>query len=92
MNRVEVNQWALIDNILARYASQGAVYRELIQNSNDADDTHAEIYFSVNDNVATQVMYRNNTMPFRLQDWDPLKKIAEGNPDVSKVGAFGVGA
>ena len=31
-------------------------------------------------------------MPFRDQDWARLKKIAEGNPDVSKVGAFGVGA
>jgi Protein of unknown function (DUF3684) len=39
-----------------------------------------------------QVMYRNNGMPFRDQDWARLKKIAEGNPDVSKVGAFGVGA
>ena len=37
-------------------------------------------------------MYRNNGMPFRDQDWARLKKIAEGNPDVSKVGAFGVGA
>ena len=34
--RVEVNQRALIDKILARYASNNAVYRELLQNSNDA--------------------------------------------------------
>ena len=34
--RVEVNQRALIDKILARYASAGAVYRELLQNSDDA--------------------------------------------------------
>lgn len=31
-------------------------------------------------------------MVFRPQDWSRLQKIAEGNPDVSKVGAFGVGA
>jgi hypothetical protein len=31
-------------------------------------------------------------MPFRTQDWDRLQKIAEGNPDEKKVGAFGVGA
>ena len=36
-SRVEVNQRALIDKILARYASAGAVYRELLQNSNDAE-------------------------------------------------------
>ena len=46
--RVEVNQRALIDKILARYASAGAVYRELLQNSNDAEATVAEIYFTTN--------------------------------------------
>ena len=102
--RVEVNQRALIDKILARYASAGAVYRELLQNSNDAEADSAEIYFtttttshgteglSSSSGIVTQVVYRNNGMPFRTQDWSRLKKIAEGNPDVSKVGAFGVGA
>lgn len=101
--RVEVNQRALIDKILARYASAGAVYRELLQNSNDAEADSAEIYFttttttsnsssSTESGIVTQVVYRNNGMPFRTQDWSRLKKIAEGNPDVSKVGAFGVGA
>lgn len=91
-SRVEVNQRALIDKILARYASAGAVYRELLQNSNDADATVAEVHFTTQDNIVKQVMYRNNGMPFRNQDWDRLKKIAEGNPSPEKVGAFGVGA
>jgi len=101
-SRVEVNQRALIDKILARYASAGAVYRELLQNSNDAEASSAEIHFttaagsasesSSSGNIIRQVMYRNDGIPFRPQDWDRLKKIAEGNPDVSKVGAFGVGA
>jgi hypothetical protein len=109
--RVEVNQRALIDKILARYASAGAVYRELLQNSNDADATEAEVYFTTTNtssqtadssttaaklrsqsNIVSSVKYRNNGMPFRPQDWDRLKKIAEGNPDESKIGAFGVGA
>jgi hypothetical protein len=109
--RVEVNQRALIDKILARYASAGAVYRELLQNSNDAEATIAEVYFTTSarreqDNVGgylmdqttkgreivRQVEYRNNGSPFRPQDWSRLKKIAEGNPDESKIGAFGVGA
>lgn len=29
--------------------------------------------------------------PFRPEDWSRLKKIADGNPDESKIGAFGVG-
>ena len=68
--RVEVNQRALIDKILARYATANAVYRELLQNSNDANATKAEIYFDITDtNIVTQVLYRNNGMPFRPQDW-----------------------
>ena len=33
----------------------------------------------------------NDGIPFRPEDWARLKKIAEGNPDESKIGAFGVG-
>lgn len=112
--RVEVNQRALIDKILARYASSGAVYRELLQNSNDAEATVAEVHFTTSASSAAataggglltdqaaadrgretvrQVEYRNNGLPFRPQDWSRLKTVAEGNPDESKIGAFGVGA
>ena len=33
----------------------------------------------------------NNGSPFQNSDWSRLKKIAEGNPDETKIGAFGVG-
>ncbi|RMZ80521.1 hypothetical protein DV737_g2924, partial [Chaetothyriales sp. CBS 132003] len=33
----------------------------------------------------------NNGTPFNDSDWSRLKRIAEGNPDESKIGAFGVG-
>lgn len=96
-SRVEVNQRALIDKILARYASANAVYRELLQNSNDAEATVAQIQFTTaptsnGASSVTRVVYKNNGLPFRPHDWSRLRKIAEGNPDVSKVGAFGVGA
>ena len=115
--------------VLARYATQNAVYRELLQNSNDAGAKQAEIRFTttaanVSDSssssskaasvgmsvrqstsssdspdtnackrpLVTKVLYRNDGMPFRKEDWARLSKIAEGNPDPSKVGAFGVGA
>ena len=82
-SRVEVNQRALIDKILARYATAGAVYRELLQNSNDAEATIAEIHFTTTtqkeDNnkssIVKQVMYRNNGIPFRPQDWQRLQKV-----------------
>jgi hypothetical protein len=54
--RVEVNQRALIDKILARYASANAVYRELIQNSNDAEATVAEIYFTTSAEKETDIV------------------------------------
>ena len=123
--------------VLARYATSNAVYRELLQNSNDAGAKQAEIRFTTtaaNVNVSedgtsssssaaaaaaagvsvrkssgttfdannnskackrplvTKALYRNDGMPFRKEDWARLSKIAEGNPDPSKVGAFGVGA
>jgi len=33
----------------------------------------------------------NDGTPFKATDWSRLKKIAEGNPDETKIGAFGVG-
>ena len=33
----------------------------------------------------------NDGVPFGATDWARLKKIAEGNPDETKIGAFGVG-
>ncbi|KAF9976136.1 hypothetical protein BGZ73_009111 [Actinomortierella ambigua] len=39
----------------------------------------------------TRVTFKNNGFFFRPEDWNRLKKIAEGNPDESKIGAFGVG-
>jgi hypothetical protein len=33
----------------------------------------------------------NNGVLFRGEDWTRLKRIAEGNPDAEKIGAFGVG-
>ncbi|KNZ80421.1 Sacsin [Termitomyces sp. J132] len=110
---VEVNQRALIDKVLARYSGEFTVFRELLQNSDDAQATAVEIHFDTRafiDNtegssdtrpskalpdLKTTLVHRwtfkNNGIIFRDEDWNRLKKIAEGNPDEEKIGAFGVG-
>ena len=42
---MEVNQRALIDKVLARYSGEFTVFRELLQNSDDARSEAAEIRF-----------------------------------------------
>ncbi|KAI0701855.1 hypothetical protein BC835DRAFT_1435271 [Cytidiella melzeri] len=117
---VEVNQRALIDKVLARYSEEFTVFRELLQNSDDASAKAVEIHFDteayvqrVKDGpgdrdgltnvqsvtplpdlkqvIVHQWTFRNDGMIFRDEDWNRLKKIAEGNPDEEKIGAFGVG-
>ncbi|KAI8998895.1 hypothetical protein BD414DRAFT_519966 [Trametes punicea] len=118
---VEVNQRALIDKVLARYSGEFTVFRELLQNSDDASATAVEIHFQTKDYlerqsritdvptggtvtspgdaglpdlktaVVHQWAFKNNGIIFRDEDWNRLKKIAEGNPDEEKIGAFGVG-
>lgn len=42
-------------------------------------------------NQIVRIEFRNDGMPFRAEDWSRLKKIADGNNDLTKIGAFGVG-
>ncbi|KAJ7209538.1 hypothetical protein GGX14DRAFT_451864 [Mycena pura] len=100
---VEVNQRALIDKVLARYSGEFTVFRELLQNSDDAQSKRVEIRFQAGGTsspsalpdlktaLCHQWVFKNDGLPFRKEDWDRLKKIAEGNPDEEKIGAFGVG-
>ncbi|KIK67000.1 hypothetical protein GYMLUDRAFT_843929 [Collybiopsis luxurians FD-317 M1] len=105
---VEVNQRALIDKVLARYSGEFTVFRELLQNSDDAQSKEVEIRFATRGHLENkaeggsslpnlrtalvhQWSFRNDGLIFRDEDWARLKKIAEGNPDEEKIGAFGVG-
>ncbi|KAG2141054.1 hypothetical protein DEU56DRAFT_797004 [Suillus clintonianus] len=115
--RVEVNQRALVDKVLARYPEEFTVFRELLQNADDARATKVVIEFqtkayashSVEANGKTngingttdipdlsnsklfKWVVRNNGDFFEEKDWGRLTKIADGNPDEQKIGAFGVG-
>ncbi|KAF5351976.1 hypothetical protein D9756_007388 [Leucocoprinus leucothites] len=113
---VEVNQRALIDKVLARYSGEFTVFRELLQNSDDAQSKTVEIRFQTQDYrdgktlelagggnalpdlkttpaslVPLPLKARRSFIGGRDEDWTRLKKIAEGNPDEQKIGAFGVG-
>ncbi|GAA5908053.1 uncharacterized protein JCM6883_004102 [Sporobolomyces salmoneus] len=110
---VSVNQRALVEKILARYSGEHTVFRELLQNSDDAAASHVELHFrtTVTSDSATaqqplyssdslpdlkttkcaSIMVRNDGMVFRKEDWARLTEIASGNPDETKIGAFGVG-
>ncbi|KAI9320075.1 hypothetical protein BX666DRAFT_1853391 [Dichotomocladium elegans] len=103
--KVEVNQRHLIDKILARYSAEYVLYRELMQNADDASSTSVKIQFHsespgdpAKPNLSgkcNKITFRNNGIPFRPEDWARLKRIAEGNPGKfeheQKIGAFGVG-
>jgi hypothetical protein len=92
--KVEVNQRHLIDKILARYSASHTIFRELLQNSNDANAQSVQIIFttqkeetrtlfsfpwSQKTNVVS-ITYKNNGLAFSDTDFARLRKIAEGNP------------
>lgn len=45
----------------------------------------------VSHHTARRLVVQNDGQPFAKTDWGRLKRIAEGNPDETKIGAFGVG-
>ncbi|KAH8888745.1 hypothetical protein GQ53DRAFT_230003 [Thozetella sp. PMI_491] len=46
---------------------------------------------TVTHHTLRRLLVQNNGQPFTKTDWGRLKRIAEGNPDETKIGAFGVG-
>ncbi|KAK9454732.1 hypothetical protein V1511DRAFT_500825 [Dipodascopsis uninucleata] len=100
---VAVNHRALITRTLSKYPVDHALFRELIQNSADAGASTVKVEFfterplkldnisDIQKSVAKRLRISNDGMFFRSEDWDRLREIAKGNPDETKIGAFGVG-
>ncbi|KAG8216244.1 hypothetical protein J3R82DRAFT_8285 [Butyriboletus roseoflavus] len=101
---VEVDKEALV-KILARYPGTFDVLRELIQNADDAVARNIQIHFQTKEPAKSQPasqldvskldihkwIIKNDGNGFGEKDWKRLGKIAHGNDDSRKVGAFGVG-
>ncbi|EEP78210.1 predicted protein [Uncinocarpus reesii 1704] len=55
------------------------------------DDETGAIKHVISHHTLKSLILKNNGVPFSANDWSRLKRIAEGNPDETKIGAFGVG-
>jgi hypothetical protein len=60
---VEVNQRALIDKVLARYSGEFTVFRELLQNSDDAQSKAVEIRFETQTYLDSKSATRASEVP-----------------------------
>ncbi|KAK5627417.1 hypothetical protein RRF57_003132 [Xylaria bambusicola] len=54
-------------------------------------DRSAILKHIITHHTLRRLVVQNNGQPFTKTDWGRLKRIAEGNPDETKIGAFGVG-
>ena len=87
-HKVEVDQRALVDKILARYATDFGALRELVQNADDAGATEVEVTLELSSAGGSgggphpsAVRVWNNGRAFTDADWQRVRKIAAGNPD-----------
>ena len=103
---VSVNQRALVEKILSRYAVDFFLLKELIQNCDDAQATSVEVDLTAEPPTAAERLAGGVRTPKRFTalsvtnrggkmfddgGWDRIVEIATGNPDENSVGHFGVG-
>ncbi|KKY25461.1 putative hatpase_c domain-containing protein [Phaeomoniella chlamydospora] len=85
----------LIQNAADASATKVTVRWETLPSSTvpvpQAADTSTILKHTVAHHTLKRLIVTNNGQPFNRNDWSRLKKIAEGNPDETKIGAFGVG-
>lgn len=59
--------------------------------SPSSTDPTALLKHTIANHTLRRLLISNNGIPFSEKDWARLKRIADGNPDETKIGAFGVG-
>ncbi|CAM4832961.1 unnamed protein product [Rotaria magnacalcarata] len=91
--------------MLARYSSNFVVYRELIQNSDDAKATSFHFEISCDNDppsssssekdfhnkTIAEIRTINNGLIFNETDWKRVAAMAEENTNVESIGQFSVG-
>lgn len=74
------------DIYLHRYSAEFTIYREMLQNANDAGAKQFKLKFDLNeDGLVKTLCFINDGRIFTKEDWSRLCRIAEGNPDENKV-------
>ena len=58
---------------------------------NNYYETDSDRILRITKSKVRRLLVKNDGQAFREEDWQRLKRIAEGNPDETKIGAFGVG-
>ena len=85
----------LIQNAADASASKVTIRFETIPSPTvpvpQGDDPGAQIRHVLLHHTLKRLLVTNNGDAFGENDWSRLKRIAEGNPDETKIGAFGVG-
>ena len=85
----------LIQNAADASASKVTIKFETLPSSNiplpQTTDQASLLKHTVLHHSLRRLIDTNDGQPFGSNDWARLKKIAEGNPDETKIGAFGVG-
>lgn len=59
--------------------------------SPSSTDPTSLLKHTIANHTLRRLLVSNNGSPFSEKDWARLKRIADGNPDETKIGAFGVG-
>lgn len=85
----------LIQNAADAQATKVSIHFESLPSRTvpvpSGSDEAALLRHTLQHHTVYRVVVSNNGEPFTADDWSRLKRIAEGNPDETKIGAFGVG-
>ncbi|OAQ95976.1 hypothetical protein LLEC1_02859 [Akanthomyces lecanii] len=85
----------LIQNAADAQATSVAVTWETLPSTSvpmpNTTDPSDQLKHVIANHTLRRLVVQNDGQPFNQRDWGRLKRIAEGNPDETKIGAFGVG-